>query len=145
MLPDTQFFYKGFRPDTLSKSRQSFWNVLLNGTDRFSTSIQKAGKNFGHPTFRGGFPKGHQIIFRNFAPCHSPLILSNFQSETHRDKMVCWFYWHKPVVYSHCFTHICIISGYFKRIKSCLTLDVTEIHPMTYGQGQRYHFLGHQS
>ena len=26
-----------------------------------------------------------------------------------------------------------------------LTLDVTEIHPMTYGQGQEYHFLGHQS
>ncbi len=26
-----------------------------------------------------------------------------------------------------------------------LTLDVTEIHPITYGQGQEYHFLGHQS
>ncbi len=26
-----------------------------------------------------------------------------------------------------------------------LTLNVPEIHPMTYGQGQEYHFLGHQS
>ena len=26
-----------------------------------------------------------------------------------------------------------------------LTLTVTEIHPMTYGQGQGYRFLGHQS
>ncbi len=28
---------------------------------------------------------------------------------------------------------------------SQLTLNVPEIHPMTYGQGQEYHFLGHQS
>ncbi len=26
-----------------------------------------------------------------------------------------------------------------------LTLTVTQIHPMTYGQGQGYCFLGHQS
>ena len=26
-----------------------------------------------------------------------------------------------------------------------LTLNVTEIHPMTYGQSQGYHFLGRQS
>ena len=28
--------------------------------------------------------------------------------------------------------------------KTTLTLNVTEIHPLTYGQGQGYVFLGHQ-
>ncbi len=30
-------------------------------------------------------------------------------------------------------------------VRYTLTLTVTEIHPMTYGQGQGYRFLGHQS
>ena len=37
----------------------------------------------------------------------------------------------------------CFGSGDLLHLR--LTLTVTEIHPMTYGQGQGYSFLGHQS
>ncbi len=58
-LSETQFFYKGFRPDTFWKSR--FWKA--KATDRFSASIWKAWKSFGNPDFRSGFPKGNQFFF----------------------------------------------------------------------------------
>ena len=45
---------------------------------------------------------------------------------------------HSLVQLKNIFSEMCEYSA-------LLTLTVTEIHPMTYGQGQGYHFLGHQS
>ena len=38
-----------------------------------------------------------------------------------------------------------VTTKFFVKATTPLTPNVPEIHPMTYGQGQEYHFLGHQS